>query len=148
MGTVEGARNAVFPALACFMTLGKIFPIIFSPLSAFVPTAESSLGQGQFFIPSKTLSKASHDIAGEQITQQDSWVTEVHCKSVSTCVTPTPTAAVWRASGTYLVCPWWPVDKCKAKLSTLTFGLSTWPKWEWGTCSAFFILQRSCWVSP
>lgn len=92
MGSVEGDRNAVFPA--CFMTLGSSFPIIPLPLAVFVPTAERTLGQGQCLIAGRTLSKASYAMAVEQITQDDGWVTEVRCKAVSSCVTPTPTAVV------------------------------------------------------
>lgn len=41
---------------------------LFSPLAVFVPSAESSLGQGQCLIAGRTLSKASHPIAVEYIT--------------------------------------------------------------------------------
>lgn len=58
-----------FPGLACFMTLGYIFPTV-SLFVVFVPTAGSSLGQGQCLITGRTLSKASPGIAVGKITQE------------------------------------------------------------------------------
>lgn len=103
MGTVR-ERNVVFqhwPVLWPWAILFLLFPL----LVVFVPTAGSSLGQGQCLITGRTLSKASPDIAVGQITQEVGWATEVQCKSMSSCVPTTPRVVVWCGLGIALLVP-------------------------------------------
>lgn len=98
-GPVERTRKTDFPALACFMTLGNSFPILFPPGKAFWG---KDLEQGL----------SCHQSGADYPTRL---IPEVPCKSVSSCVTPTPTAVLWHALGTRVACPCCPLGEYKTQ---------------------------------